>query len=229
MSDRRTVALVAALAALLAPATAAAEIRNGSAGGGVLKPANPDVRIERAAVSYDTSTGQLSGTVTTAGTLEGRNTSILFLAGTYDRKRRCETSGAGRGVLGGIVDTFAFPPDGDPSQFLPPATRFAWYGEDNLGGDGVTYSAVGSSATLTGTIGLFAERSWNCAWVDVTDMDKGTSGTDDRTVGFPLGSKAIAENQRLRRKALKRCGRKQRAAKRSACRAKARERFPGEA
>lgn len=227
MSLRRTATLVAALAALLAPATAAAEIRNGSTGAGLLAPADPNVRIKRAVLSYDTSTGKLSGTVTTDGTLEGKNVSVLFIAGTYDAKRACKWSASRpRGVVGGLVDTFGFPPDGDPSLFLPPATRMAWYGDDNLGPDGVTYSAVGPSATLTATVGLFAGRSWNCAWIDVADLGKETTGTDDRTVEFPLGKKAIKENKRLQRKALKRCGRKQSSSKRKSCRAAARERYP---
>jgi hypothetical protein len=121
-----------------------------------------------------------------------------------------------------LVDTA-----GDASSLIPPATRTAFYGEDMLGPNGVTYSSLGPAATLTATLGLFAERTWDCACATLTDLGKQTLTVDDRTVAFPLGKKAIDENKRLLRKALKQCARKPRP-KQVACRAKARERFRGE-
>jgi hypothetical protein len=62
--------------------------------------------------------------------------------------------------------------------------------------------------------------------VTLKDLGIEKEEVDDRTPDFPLGKRAIAENRRLLRKALKRCTHRQRAAKRATCRSAARERFP---
>jgi hypothetical protein len=222
LTPRSTAVLIAAAAALLAPAGAAAEIRNGSSGAGLKEPADPDVRIKRAFMSYDTS-GVLSGTVTSAGALQDKDVTVVFSAGTYTRKRVCKgLPSEPHGAVGGVTGTFSYPPVFNPSLPVPAATRLAFYDGASLGPDGVTYSAAGPSATVTGTVGLFANRRWNCGWVTLTDNALGNV-PHDQTADFPLGRKAIATNKRLLRKQLKRCGRKRSAAKRSACRAKARE------
>jgi hypothetical protein len=222
MSPRRIATVVAAFAALLAPATATAEIRNGSTGAGILKPDDPDVRIKRASISYDTN-GILSGTLAVDGQLQDKDVSMIFSAGTYTRKRECkDLPDQPYGAVGGITGTFSLPPQMDPTTFLPPATRMAFYDGDSLGMDGVTYSASGATATTTATIGLFANRGWNCGWVSVYDNGL-EGGPHDKTSWIPLGNKAIKENKRLLRKRLKSCDRRRSAAKRSACRAKARE------
>jgi hypothetical protein len=222
--SRPLLALAAAL--LVLPAAASAEIRNGSIGAGRMKPADPDVRIKRALLSYDTA-GTVSGTVTADGTLEGKNVSAVFYLGTYDRTRKCaDTAARPNGGVGGVTGTFSYPPVVDPTSFIPAATRLAFLGDDILGPDGVTYSSLGASATITGTVGQLADRPWNCGWVTLKDLGIEKEEVDDRTPDFPLGKRAIAENRRLLRKALKRCTHRQRAAKRATCRSAARERFP---
>jgi len=152
--------------------------------------------------------------------------SLVFYVGSYDRKRRCvNTAAKPYGGVGGVTGTFSYPPVFDPSSLIPMATRLAFVGDDVLGPDGVTYSAIGASATVTGEVGQFAGRPWDCGYVTLKDLGIEKDAVDDRTPDFPLGTKAIAENRRLLRKALKRCARKRPAAKRSACRTAARARY----
>ncbi|WP_320670305.1 hypothetical protein [Patulibacter defluvii] len=214
-----TAALTAGLAA-----PAAAEVRGGSSAVSTLQPRNPDLRIERTQIVYDTK-GMLSGTVRTAGQLRDRNVFVTFVAGVYDRQRRCRQTTRDRfGVVGGAVDTFGFPPVRDPAGTLPPATRLASYDGVPLGGDGVAYAATGATARLVATLSPFAGRGWDCGWVDVADG--ATERTADRSPAFPLGRRATAENRRRQARALKRCGTVRQAGARKRCKRQARERYP---
>jgi hypothetical protein len=219
--SRALVALAVALAA--APAAAHAEVRNGSFGAGRLKPDDPSMRIVRTHVSYDTA-GRLEGTVTAEGPVQDRTVGVVFQVGTYDKRRRCQgTDGQPTGAIAGEVDTFSLPPEPDPNLYGLKAIRLAWLGKDLLGDTGVSYSASGPTATIGAEFGLFAGRPWNCAYTQLYSTQD-ESAKDD-TPDFPLGAKAIAENRRLQKKALKKCGKRGGKAARATCRRKARERF----
>jgi hypothetical protein len=227
MTLSRSCALLAFTVTLaLVPATADAEIRNGSFGAGRLKPADPSLRIVRTNVSYDSSSGKLEGTVTARGPVARRTVGVAFLVGTYDRQRRCRgTARQPTGALTGDIGTFSLPPDPDPNLYGLKATRLAFLGRANLGDSAVDYSASGPTATLSATIGLFADRPWNCAYTQLYNTRDGGDGAKDETLYFPLGSKAIAENRRLQRLAVRRCGKRAKRA-RAACVRKAKERYP---
>lgn len=219
---RALVAMAAALACVAA-APAQAEVRTGQTGAGTLQPADPDVRIVKATVSYDTS-GRLQGAVTAAGRLEGKQVNVVFYAGRYTKARACKgTAQQPFGAIGGIAGTFQFPPVHDPTSFVPANIRLAQLGDQVLGEAGVLGTASGATASLTGDVPLFANRPWDCAWVTLQDSALATSR--DRTRDFPLGREAIARNRQLQRRAVARCKARPTAKGRAACRAKARERY----
>ena len=212
------------MAAAVFAVPAAAEVRGGASRVSTMKPQNPDLRIRRTQIIYDTK-GTLAGTVTTAGQLRDRNVFVTFVAGVYDAKRRCVATGRDQlGLVGGAVDTFGFPPVADPNGTLPPATRLSRYGEETLGAGNVEYAATGPTARLLAREAPFAGRGWNCGWVDVSDG--ATLETSDRSPAIPLGATAIAANRRLRAAALKRCADIRGSSARTACERSARERYP---
>jgi hypothetical protein len=194
----RTFAAVAAaslsLSLLAGPAPpAGAVVRTGAVPPGKLSPADPSTRVAGGAVGYDPDSGRLDTSVRLASPTGLTTTpaiGVIVVAGTWRGGRCTAAPGSPTGAVSGLPDTFGYPPFPSADFFYLTQVKLAALGDDTLDGSIVSVQLSGTSVVMNAQTTLFAGKSWNCAWVEVSDHGTGAADRGfphlDETSAFPL-------------------------------------------